>query len=108
MIYLKNITDAQSLFIPKSGATPSGTLLFEAISTIDLESHILQEVVDLNTSGLYYNIAVTLPAYLPDGEYEYTLSDGNNLLSTGFLILGESATPSQYEKEITYEQYTTE
>lgn len=108
MIYLQNISESQVLFVPKNGSVPGGSLVFKAKSTIDLETEILQDVIDLNTSDLYFNIAVSLPGGLPNGEYEYTLTDGVQVLSTGLLIIGESASASQYNKEITYEQYETE
>lgn len=108
MIYLQNTTESQVVFVPKNGAVPSGSLVFKAKSTIDLSQEINQGVTDLDTSDLYFNLAVTLPADLPNGEYEYTLSVGEILLSSGLLVIGENSDPSQYNKEITYEQYETE
>ena len=105
MIYLQNISDSQVLFVPKSKETPAGDLVFRAKSTIDLETEINQVVIDLGTSDLYYNLAVTLPPKLPNGEYEYTLAVGEELMSSGLLVIGENSTASQYNKEITYEQY---
>lgn len=77
-------------------------------STIDLSEEHTQTVSDLGTSGLYYNFPISLPAGLPDGEYEYTLRDSDFPLSTGLLVIGEPTQPSEYQKEITYEQYETE
>lgn len=109
MIYLQNTTESQVMFIPRSnGDTPQGDLVFKAKSTIDLEEEINQVVTDLQTSGLYYNLAVTLPAGLPDGEYEYSLSAGEILVSSGLLVIGENFRPSEYNKEVTYEQYESE
>lgn len=109
MIYLQNTTESQVMFIPRSnGDIPQGDLVFKAKSTIDLEEEINQVVTDLQTSGLYYNLAVTLPAGLPDGEYEYSLSAGEILVSSGLLVIGENFRPSEYNKEVTYEQYESE
>ena len=109
MIYLQNTTEeSQVLFVPKNGATPEGDLVLKAKSTIDLDVEVNQEVTDLNTSDRYYIMNVTLPAGLPNGEYEYTLMVGDILLSSGLLAIGENSHPSEYNKDIQYEQYTTE
>jgi hypothetical protein len=108
MIYLQNTTESQVMFIPRSDAVPQGDLVFKARNTIDLEVEINEVVTDLQTSDLYFNLAITLPADLPNGEYEYTLAVGEIRLSTGLLVIGENSHPSEYNKEITYEQYETE
>ena len=108
MIYLQNKTESQVMFVPKNGAVPSGDLVFKAKSTIDLVEEISQVVTDLRTSDLFFNLAVTLPAGLPNGEYEYTLMVGDIILSSGLLVIGENFSPSEYNKEIEYEQYETE
>lgn len=107
MIYLHNTSEAQVVFISRNGVTPEGDLVFKAKSTIDL-TDFSQVVTDLQTSDLYYNLAVTLPADLPDGEYEYTLAVGDTILSSGLLVIGENFSPEEYNKTITYEQYETE
>lgn len=108
MIYLQNKTDSQVLFVPKNGAVPSGDLVFKAKSTIDLAVEVNQAVTDLQSSDLYFDLAIALPAGLPDGEYEYSLLVGDEILSSGLLVIGENSHPSEYNKEIQYEQYETE
>ncbi len=108
MVYLNNTTEAQVLFIPKDGAMADGDLIFRAKSTIDLETEIDLFVIDLQTSDLYFNLSLTLPEGVPVGEYEYTLTAGDEVMSTGLLVIGENFHPRQYEKDITYEQYETE
>lgn len=108
MIYLQNTQESQVMFIPRNGETPQGDLVFRAKSTIDLAVEINQVVTDLQTSGLYFNLAITLPADVPVGEYEYTLSAGDIPVSSGLMVVGEQSHPSQYNKEIIYEQYETE
>ena len=108
MIYLQNITESQEMFIPRNGETPQGLLVFKAKSTIDLVVEISQGVTDLQTSDLFFNLAIELPAGLPDGEYEYTLLSGQIPVSSGLLVIGDYTKPSEYNKEITYEQYETE
>lgn len=108
MIYLQNTTDPQVVFVPRNVETPEGSIVFRAKSTIDLAVEVDMVVTDLRTSDLYYNIAVALPEGIPDGEYEYTLSVGDNILSSGMMMVGEASDPSEYNKDITYEQYETE
>ena len=108
MIYLQNTTESQVMFVPRSNATPSGNLVFKARSTIDLEVEINEAVSDMQTSDLYFKLAISLPAGIPNGEYEYTLAVGETTLSTGLLVIGENSRPSEYNKDITYEQYETE
>ena len=107
MIYLQNNTEAQDVCVPRNGIVADGELEFKAKNTIDLAEKIDLFVADLRVSNLFYYLAVILPEDLPNGEYEYTLTDGENLLSTGLLVVGENSHPSEYNKVIQYEQYET-
>lgn len=107
MIYLKNISDAQILMIPRNGGIVTGEMSLVMINTTDQEETTLS-VTDLNTSGLYFNLAVALPGGLADGEYQYSLKDGNIQVSCGLLYVGDLQSPSQHETTITYKQYESE
>ena len=107
MIYLKNISDAQILMIPRNGGIVTGEMTLVMRSTTDLQETTLS-VTDLNTSGLYFNLAVALPGGLADGEYQYSLKDGNIQVSCGLLYVGDLQSPSQHETTITYKQYESE
>lgn len=107
MIYLKNISDAQILMIPRNGEIVTGEMALVMRNTTDLQETTLS-VTDLNTSGLYFNIAVALPGGLADGEYQYCLKDGNIQVSCGLLYVGDLQSPSQHETTITYKQYESE
>ena len=107
MIYLKNISDAQILMIPRNGGIVTGEMTLVMRNTTDLHE-ITPSVTDLNTSGLYFNLAVALPGGLADGEYQYSLKDGNIQLSCGLLYVGDLQSPSQHETTITYKQYESE
>ena len=107
MIYLKNISDAQILMIPRNGGIVTGEMSLVMRNTTDQKETTLS-VTDLNTSGLYFNIAVALPGGLADGEYQYSLKDGNIQLSCGLLYVGDLQSPSQHETTITYKQYESE
>ena len=107
MIYLKNISDAQILMIPRNGGIMTGEMSLVMRNTTDLQETTLS-VTDLNTSGLYFNLAVALPGGLADGEYQYSLKDGNIQVSCGLLYVGDLQSPSQHETTITYKQYESE
>ena len=107
MIYLTNISDAQILMIPKNGGIVTGEMSLVLRNTTDQQETTLS-VTDMNTSGLYFNLAVALPEGLADGEYQYTLKDGNIQVSCGLLYVGDMQSPSQYERTITYQQYESE
>lgn len=107
MIYLKNISDAQILMIPRNGGIVTGEMTLVIRNTTDLQETTLS-VTDLNTSGLYFNLAVALPGGLADGEYQYSLKNGNIQVSCGLLYVGDLQNPSQHETTITYKQYESE
>ena len=107
MIYLKNISDAQILMIPRNGGIVNGEMSLVMRNTTDQQETTLS-VTDLNTSGLYFNLAVALPGGLADGEYQYSLKDGNIQVSCGLLYVGDLQSPSQHETTITYKQYESE
>lgn len=107
MIYLKNILDAQILMIPRNGGIVTGEMTLVIRNTTDLQETTLS-VTDLNTSGLYFNLAVALPGGLADGEYQYSLKNGNIQVSCGLLYVGDLQSPSQHETTITYKQYESE
>ena len=107
MIYLKNISDAQILMIPRNGGIVTGEMTLVMRNTTDLQETTLY-VTDLNTSGLYFNLAVALPSGLADGEYQYSLKNGNIQVSCGLLYVGNLQSPSQHETTITYKQYESE
>lgn len=107
MIYLKNISDAQILMIPRNGGIVTGEMSLVMRNTTDQQETTLS-VTDLNTSGLYFNLAVALPGGLADGEYQYSLKDRDIQVSCGLLYIGDLQSPSQHETTITYKQYESE
>lgn len=107
MIYLKNISDAQTLMIPRNGDIVTGEMALVMRNTTDHQETTLS-VTDLNTSALYFNIAVALPGGLADGEYQYSLKNGDIQVSCGILYVGDLQSPRQHETTITYKQYESE
>ena len=107
MIYLKNISDAQILMIPRNGGIVTGEMSLVMRNTTDQQETTLS-MTDLNTSGLYFNLAVALPGGLADGEYQYSLKNGDIQVSCGILYVGDLQSPRQHETTITYKQYESE
>lgn len=107
MIYLKNISDAQTLMIPRNGEIVTGDMALVIRNTTDHQETTLS-VTDLNTSGLYFNLAVALPGDLVNGEYQYSLKNGNIQVSCGLLYVGDLQSPIQNGTTITYKQYESE
>ena len=107
MIYLKNISDAQNLMIPRNGEIVTGDMDLVIRNTTDHQETTLS-VTNLNTSGLYFNLAVALPGGLANGEYQYSLKNGNIQVSCGLLYVGDLQSPIQKEITITYKQYESE
>lgn len=104
MFYLENTTEAQPLFIPRSRAESFGRLTLALRSTVGLEIIVDAEAIDLDTTQLYYRVAVALPDGTAQGEYEYTLSDDTGALATGIAYIGDLDRPTETDNTITYEQ----
>ena len=103
MIYLKNISDAQILMIPRNGGIVTGEMSLVMRNTTDLQETTLS-VTDLNTSGLYFNLAVSLLGVLANGEYQYSLKNGTFQVPCGLLYVGDLKIPSQHETTLTYKK----
>ena len=105
MLYLQNTRDPQAVSVPRSCKLSQGQVTFQARSTVDLDTVIDLQVLNLNLSRLYVDIAVIVPEESPVGEYEYILSVDGEVQTTGLLQIGDFGKAGQYEKTITYEQY---
>lgn len=104
MVYLENTTEAQPLFIPRSRADVFGRLTLALRSTVGLEIVVDAETIDLDTTPLYYRVAVALPEGAATGEYEYTLADETGILASGVAYVGTLAQPTETDNTIQYEQ----
>ena len=112
MLYLQNKTESQPLAIPRPGEVPTGNMVFTAKSTINLDMVINVSVLNLEVSDLYLFLAVSVPAGAPNGEYQFTLSAGDDVVTTGLLVLcqegeveGDEFPGTETETSATYEQY---
>ena len=107
MIYLSNTTDAQVAYVPRDTEVPDGaTIRFTMKSTVDLDRVLDALVIDMNILKIYFNVALTLPEGITPGEYQYELTAGDEVVSTGLLIIRDAGSPAEeYNKPIEYEQY---
>lgn len=104
MIYLKNTTELQMLYVPKLGRRANGNVHLSAVSTIN-QSVLSINAIDEDNSLLYHKMLVELDPGVQLGEYEYILTDEIGELSSGILVIGELANPVEYIAESEYEQY---
>ena len=107
MIYLKNISEEQIILVPRNGEMVTGDVTLVVCNTTD-HQEVTLPVREQTTSQIYIKMAVALPEGLVDGEYQYTLKDGNILVSQGLLYIGDLHSTSQYENTIRYKQYESE
>lgn len=108
MLYLEKTEMAQVAHVPRNGKIPDVALSFKAKSTMNLSVVIDIPVINIDISALYMHLAVVVPDDAPTGEYEYTVTAGDEVMSTGLMMIGENFRTNQHEKTITYEQYETE
>lgn len=110
MIYLKNTTSPQTVFVPlamDNGSDPAGASV-RLVGTVGLSSPELSgvNVRRAGTAGGWLAVTLTLPEGLADGSYEYRVEAGGETLSSGCAQVGVyDAGTNQYEKDIIYKQY---
>lgn len=102
MIYLKNTSTPQGVFIPKTRET-DGSLIFSIKNTTDL-SVIESEVVELQ-SDLFIRFSIELPADITIGEHEYALTDDAGVVSAGLLVIEGESVVYEHNLLVQYEQY---
>ena len=106
MLNIVNTTAPQGLLVPIAETiVPQEQIVLRLKSTMTHREYSF-EVTDLQTSHMYYNIALVLPESIDPGEYNYQLVSGGDILSNGLAIVGEYGRElTEYEKTIEYEQY---
>lgn len=106
MVYLNNISQAQTAMIPTNGEVASGTMILALRNTTDLTEHNIN-VTRVSATSQYVKVTLAIPENLPDGEYHYIFKCDGILVSSGLLYLGNLMSPNQYAHEINYKQYGT-
>ncbi len=108
MIYLNNSTTPQSVLIPRNGCDLTGRMIFSLKSTMLEEgTPIESEVIDDGSSKYYFSFSALING-IAEGEYEFHLKQNGKVIAKGLAHIGESTSPSEYNKELSYEQYYAE
>ena len=108
MIYITNSTQSQVIYVPASEKKVEGAVTFTLKSTVNRNEPLTISVAQEGQSDIYYKFTLTLARTLEEGEYEYTLKQGNTTLDCGLAIVGSSSTNTEYNTVIQYEQYESE
>ena len=64
-------------------------MTLKLINNLTKKEYELTNLADLNMSRLFYTFDITFPANMDDGEYSYTLYDGDVVKATGLLQVGD-------------------
>lgn len=108
MIYINNTTEGQAVMIPASCTKTDGELVFSLYSTVNRKEVLSVSVAQLGQSDLYYKFILTLSSTLQNGEYEYQLKKGNDVLDCGLAMVVGASEIEEYNNTTTYEQYESE
>lgn len=86
MIYAQSITTQQEALVPYSGLGIEDNALFSVSDTVSGEQVCTAEIT-LVEQG-YWHIEFTLPAGIPDGEYEYRITQDGQCIGSGVMQIG--------------------
>lgn len=105
MVYFKDTTRAQRVFIPRQTAGAAPALSVELTNTTSKDVTVMK-AADLAISALFYCVEVSLPEGMRAGEYEYRVIIGGETMTTGLATVGKyRAGFTQFVKPIVYEQF---
>lgn len=105
MIYLSNIRAVQTAYIPRSMETAiNGPVVLSMRSTIDL-TETSAAIISSEQLPLYWRVRLIVPGGMACGEYEYELSSGGRILSSGIITLTWEREVYEHNNVIEYEQY---
>lgn len=106
MIYARPTSDAQTLYIPRNMfMAQAGAFVLSVKNTVGLDRMgIKPDGVVLGP--LYYEVTISFPDGMTEGEYEYELTQGGCLMASGLMIVGDYDEPrSEFAQSIQYKQY---
>lgn len=92
MIYLEQITETQTVQIPRTGRVPLGAVNLSIVGTVTLSPIFDALVTDNGSSDLYWTFVIALPSGAPRGEYRYHLVDSaGKTIADGLAVVGDYA-----------------
>lgn len=109
MLYLKQTTTEQEVYIPRNYATPSVGAVMLTLNDVMGDGELAVNVADMEVYDRTYKLAVKLSKKVTEGEYEYTLRIGGEVVATGLTQVGDyKANIISYDEETDIEQYDEE
>lgn len=107
MVYIAETTDTQVIRIPRSIEGLQGEIKLTLRNNTERKATpVLALCTDTGISQYYYLLDVVFQKKPKKGEYEYTLTIGNDVASNGLVIVGDYGTGNKtYVNNTTYEQY---
>ena len=107
MVNVMAAAGPQSFYIPANGIIPEVTPALQVESTHDAGAPLQVPILAWAIDGDYLRISAQMPEGFHQGEWQYTLTAGDELMSSGLLMAG---TPDpveiiQYNREIEYREY---
>lgn len=109
MFYLKQTTKEQEVYIPRNYATPSVGAVVLTLNDVMGDGELTVNVADIEVYDRTYKLAVKLSKKVTEGEYEYTLRIGGEVVATGLAQVGDyKANIISYDEETDIEQYDEE
>ena len=64
-------------------------MLLKITNNVTHNTTSFTDLADIGSSMLFYTFNITLPSGLDDGEYQYELFDGNMIVASGLLQIGD-------------------
>lgn len=108
-MYLKQTTTEQEVYIPRNYATPSVGAVVLTLNDVMGDGELMVNVADIEVYDRAYKLAVKLSKKVTEGEYEYTLRIGGEVVATGLAQIGNyKANIISYDEETDIEQYDEE
>lgn len=109
MLYLKQTTKEQEVYIPRNYATPSVGAVVLTLNDVMGDGELAVNVAAMEMYDRAYKLAVKLSKKATEGEYEYTLRIGGEVVATGLAQVGDyKANIISYDEETDIEQYDEE
>lgn len=75
----------------------------ELVNNLSKNKTILEEIEDKNTSTLFYSFDISLTDQYEDGEYTYRLLEGEDVVASGLMMIGDfkrdTNINNEYKKE---------
>lgn len=108
-MYLKQTTKEQEVYIPRNYATPSVGAVGLTLNDVMGDGELAVNVAAIEMYDRAYKLSVKLSKKVTEGEYEYTLRIGGEVVATGLARVGDyKANIISYDEETDIEQYDEE